>query len=253
MRDPIKRRSSIIVLSILQRRYSVCQSYNAPVEPLKRPFADWVEGRAIPAVRGFIVEHPLIWSMSIGGWWMGLRAIMRGEWIWLVGLVMMQVLFFGYLAMGWDLRRRRRAIAQKRAAHICLHCGYDMRATPDRCSECGHWAGELVEAEVADEQSLTLGFLADFLEEHPIYRIFILAQILAFVPLLTHGGIEFFLCFFGFIDLIMLASMAAEWNIQQRQFVRHLRHHQQLCIHCGYDLRATPDRCPECGRGANEG
>jgi hypothetical protein len=56
------------------------------------------------------------------------------------------------------------------------------------------------------------------------------------------------------IPLLPLATvLALPWGARATfrwgQRVRNLRRGQQdLCAACGYDLRATPDRCPECGR-----
>jgi hypothetical protein len=59
------------------------------------------------------------------------------------------------------------------------------------------------------------------------------------------GGRSWRLYFPYWVPIMVFAIPAVFWLAGKRRHQRGVR--DRRCPTCGYDLRATPDRCPECG------
>jgi hypothetical protein len=63
--------------------------------------------------------------------------------------------------------------------------------------------------------------------------------------------VDLFSCWIPYWPIVLLTGLPpAVWLMRRRRVKRRRRAGQ--CVHCGYDLRETPDRCPECGQLAGE-
>lgn len=62
----------------------------------------------------------------------------------------------------------------------------------------------------------------------------------------TDGTFSYPRAFFPHWFIILVAAMLPAWLLR-RAILRRRWRSKGLCRQCGYDLRASPERCPECG------
>ncbi|HEY2587263.1 MAG TPA: hypothetical protein VGI81_16070 [Tepidisphaeraceae bacterium] len=139
-------------------------------------------------------------------------------------------------AVGWDAARNRRSVGVISASHriqliyfpITPACGWAPQFVHDVQPLDRHWSLIPVSRPMADIQALGFHYQAGRFIGLPIYQLTASTRSLA-------------------LAFAILPAIAAAAFTGRRLRARRRRRVRGLCHVCSYDLRASKDRCPECG------
>jgi predicted RNA-binding Zn-ribbon protein involved in translation (DUF1610 family) len=152
---------------------------------------------------------------------------------------------------------RSRIVAHRRARGLCLHCGYDLRASTHHCPECGRSIRAARYGSMAGAADSGRSPAAPAPRRHLqatltgvytfILAFFVLGGPASLVVNLIFGESAAEWTLGGFFVLSLALAVVASVGSRQRKLERDRRAHG-LCPGCGYDVRASGGRCSECGR-----
>ena len=101
-------------------------------------------GEILREIRGFASGDPGSVRWAFAGFELSLSDRRSG--FWMLAIPYWALAFPSAAAAAWAIRARRTRSAREKAGH-CAACGYDLRASPGRCPECGAIAAGTSERE----------------------------------------------------------------------------------------------------------